>query len=113
AAITKTLTERLEKLERPAVKKEPKPQEPSAAKPGLRVVLIDKPNRQRAHVAVGRRVEAIDPAKLAANGGLGGSMSGRLTKAMQRTPFAGSYAFSTLREDQLVIWSAVKPEQSA
>jgi predicted Zn-dependent peptidase len=79
----------------------------------LRVLVIDKPNRQRAHVAIGRRVDGIDLAKIAANAGLGGSMSGRLTESMQRTPVAGAYAFSTLREEHLVLWAPVKPEQVA
>jgi predicted Zn-dependent peptidase len=112
-ALTKSISERLEKLDRPAVKKEPKPQEAGAPPPGLRVLLVDKPNRQRAHIAMGRRIDGIDAVQLAANAGLGGSMSGRLTRAMQRTPFAGAYAFSAVRDGQLVIWSAVKPEQSA
>jgi predicted Zn-dependent peptidase len=113
AELTQKLTARLGKLQRPAVKKEPKPQAGTTPRAGLFVLLVDKPNRRRAHVALGRRVGAIDAAKLAANAGLGGSMSGRLSTAMQRTPFAGAHAFSTLREDQLVIWSAVKPERSA
>ncbi len=109
----KHLAARLEKMTRPQVKKEAPAREAPARQPSLRVLLIDKPNRRLAQVAIGRRVPTIGAAELAANAGLGGSMSGRLTEAMLRTPAVGAYAFSAVRDDHLVVWSAVEPSKTA
>jgi predicted Zn-dependent peptidase len=112
SGVEERIRERLKKLGRAKVMG-PEARDTPGLQGGLRVLLIDKPDRRKAHVAIGRLLGKNDAAMIAANAGLGGSMSGRLTRALMRTPYAGPFAFSSIEEDRFVIWSAVKPELSA